>query len=121
MGLTNVTAYLLIAAIGLILYLAWRLMDSRDCLQKVEAEARDCSNRAAAFQQQANMLGEQLVAYDEMKHQIDIIALWMRDSCKAQIAAGLHKDRGIGEVAVAYLSGQMPGSPLPVASQPSSK
>jgi hypothetical protein len=120
MGL-NVTDYSLIATIGLILYLAWRIIGLRDSLQKAEADAWDCSNRAAAFRQQANMLGEQLVAYDEMKHQIDIIALWMRDSCKAQIAAGLHKDRGIGEVAVAYLSGQMPGSPLPVASQPSSK
>jgi hypothetical protein len=58
-----------------------------------------------------------------MKAQVDIIALYLRENCKKQIAAGLHNGRGIGDICVGYMSGQMPSAemlaalpaPLPVA------
>lgn len=112
MGLTNVAFW--VTAVAMVCLL-WFSANSICCIKRLRRLIEDADsklnaamNRADAFEQQTKILGEQLVAYDEMKRQIDVIALWMRDNCKAQIASGLHNGRGVGEMAVAYLSGQMP-------------
>ena len=83
-------------------------------LHRVEAQ-RD------GIQAQNIMMGEGLKTFEEMNTQQNIIALWLRENCKKQIAMGLHNGRGLGEVVVGYLTGGIPSAavleelPEPVA------
>ena len=66
-------------------------------------ELRLSQEHTSALDAQIKLLAEQLVSFQEMKTQQDVIAIWLRENCKHQIAMGMHHGRGLGESVVGYL------------------
>ena len=101
--------------------LVFKSIRDADKIRRLNEQLRFTESKSAGLEHAAVILAEQVRDFGAMKEQQDIIALHLRENCKAQIAAGLHNGRGLGEIVVAYLSGHMPDAavlPAPGPPQP---